>query len=479
MQLQKVFDRQRFWFLYNALNAEGGFKNGEYLCQYPRESSTKFDRRKKVAWYENHLASAATRFAGYLSKRPPVRVTENPLLKKFVEDSDWKGNDLDVFWMNFILQAKARGSMLLAIDMPETSGDTLAQQTSKRLIPYLIAVPPENIEEFTIDATGRLSRVVISDNRVISQNMAAINRHIYDTETVRVEISGQAAKVFQHGLGICPVLAFVENGDFPSFGEFAQIADISLRLYNMRSELDEILRAQTFSLLHYQVPVEQMSSFDSAKVAEAIGTHNMLIHHGDAPGFIAPPDGPATIYQKSIHDLTELIKTISHNVDLGTAKQAESGVALALRFQELNGALTNFARKMEDLERRMWEIVGLWLKIPTGNPIESAWSKDFSLSDVSGELDTLGKYQASNFPPEVIRQKQKSIIALDFSTIDQTVMDEMIAAIDESTFEVPTPAAAATGQTAAMPMRTEPSTTPPAPGTTLPPGSTGAGTETP
>ena len=79
----------------------------------------------------------------------------------------------------------------------------------------------------------------------------------------------------EHPLSECPVLIGTEGGDFPHFGPFAPIADLSKRLFNLDSELDEILRSQTFSLLTMNVPQGSTSDqkLDAARVAgQTIGT---------------------------------------------------------------------------------------------------------------------------------------------------------------------------------------------------------------
>ncbi len=146
-----------------------------------------------------------------------------------------------------MIEAKARGSMLLLVDMPAQGMET------ERTWPALTAIPPERITKFTRTATGALASVAFSDTQRVDGEDVTVER-IYDTEGWRVLAGEKVLEQGQHTLGACPILAFTESGLFPNEGEFATLADLSKRLYNLRSELDEILRAQTFSLLTYKVP---------------------------------------------------------------------------------------------------------------------------------------------------------------------------------------------------------------------------------
>ena len=420
-----MLDASRFRFIADALNGVGVFRpsvttdatgraidtGATALIQYPRESVEKFARRNQVAWYENHMLSACRRFVGYLAKKPPIRDIGNPLLEDFAYDCNWRGDALDVFWQSFMVEAKARGSMLLLVDMPAVAVETLADQREQRFFPYLVPIPPENVKKHELDQRGRLALV---EYGITWDGKPAVKG--WDTARWWVRIEDREVAGDVHALGLCPVIAFAENGDFPSFGDFAQIADISKRLFNARSELDEILRAQTFSLLHYHVPPEQ--------------------HRGDAPGFIAPPEGPAQIYLDTIAKLEEALRRASLDVEQPRDENNnESGIALTIRFQALNSALTAFARRMEDFERRMWDVACAWLNLPADR-VAVEWAKDYALADIRTELEVLGAMQAQAFPDAAIRQQQKQVAALAFSTAPPEEMQIIIDALDEAGAEV-------------------------------------------
>lgn len=443
-------DTSRFSFIHQALTGTGVFRplvtyNSEgkplevpgsrastALVRYPRESDEKFARRNDVAWYENHLLSACSRFIGYLAKKPPSRDLKNPLCEQVANDCNWRGDSIDVFLGDFLLQAKARGSMLLLVDMPRVIPDDEATQMEARAFPYFVPIYPESVVCYDLDQRGRMEKVEINvciDGKQVIKGWDSQKWWIREGETTIDQAD--------HNLGACPVLTFTESGDFPYFGDFAQIADISKRLFNARSELDEILRAQTFSLLTYHVPPETAGAFNAGTVAEAIGTNNMLIHTGDQPGFIAPPNGPADTYLAVIKSLEESIKRVGLVVEAPDKQHAgpESGVALTIRFQALNSALTKFARRAEDFERRAWELVCKWLGIqPTAVSVE--WSKDYALADLKTELETLGAMQAQGFPEVAVREQMKLIAGLIFSAADPQDFQAIIDAIEGAGAEI-------------------------------------------
>ncbi len=459
MQSPRGNHSARFAFLAEALNAAGGFApqviytydaaglakpsslaSSCHLVPYPRESGLKFAARAAVAVYENHMRTACERFTGYITRRAPLRSgAENPLVMAAVQDADWAGNALDPFWGAFMVEAKARGSMLLLVEMPAEQATTQAEAVARRLVPYLTAIEPERLIEHAMDERGRFRWVKISSCETIDGREQPVLRY-WDATTWKVLQDKRVLAEGAHPFGECPVLAFTEGAGFPHVGQFAQVADLSRRLYNARSELDEILRSQTFSLLTYQVTAESRATFNAAQISATIGTHNMLVHEGNQPQFIAPPDGPATTYLQVIEQLQESIRRVGFAVDDPKYAAAESGVALALRFQGLNGALSSFSQRMQDLENRMWELVARVLglaKAPT-----SAWATDYSMADLVRELDILSAMQATGFPEPALIEQRKRIAGEAFDALDEGTLGAVLGAIEQGAQERP---AAASG----------------------------------
>lgn len=421
-----TFDPTPFQTIADALAGSGGFSTGDYLVQYPRESDDKFERRKAIAWYANALRPACQRFAGYLTKRPPQRQVTQPALTALLDACNWQNDSLDVFWSQFMVDAKARGTMLLLVDMPPDGLET------DRTWPILSPIAPELMTAYAVNAQGALASVTFSDTLRFDDEDKAVSR-VYDETGWRVLEGDEVLAQGVHDLGVCPVLAFAESGAFPSRGEFATIADLSKRLYNLRSELDEILRAQTFSLLTYKVPADRYP-LDLGAVAQTIGTHNLLQTFPEGAEFIAPPEGPARVYLDVIAQVEALIRQAALMVDIPNSNSQESGIALQLRFQALNSSLVGFARRMEDFERRMWELAGRWLGIEAQAVV--SWSKDYSIADLKTELEVAQNMAAIGAPPAYQQAKLRQLIQLDLATLPEDELAGILAGVDEMQQEI-------------------------------------------
>jgi len=280
-------------------------------------------------------------------------------------------------------------------------------------LPYFVEIAPERLIKYKLDKYGKFEFVAFSDyvdNSTFEKNeIIEIIRYfdknewrIYDKDYNLIE-SGE------HNLGICPLIIFSETGIFPDVGEFTQIASLAKRHYNLLSELDEILRGETF-------PILTLNADNPSDVELKIASDNAIVYQSgmNKPEFIAPPSAPAEIYLKKIKDLENQIDKIAY--DISTNESNESGIALDLKFQGLNASLANFAIRLEDLERRAFDIVCKYLNIQ--NDITIQYSHNFSIVDVNKEIEILSEMKNLIDSPTYFNLKTMQIISNDLNSID-------------------------------------------------------------
>ena len=416
--------KKEWSFADEAINGDGGFLNGGYIDKYPRESDTKYKKRQSIAYYTNFFASKVDRYIGYLFKQSPTRTTKNDMIKRVFDDCNNKGDSMDVFISSFAKRAKARGVSLVLVDMPKTIPSTLKEQIDSRALPYLVEIPPQSIKEYKLDKFGRFEYVIINDILTDEKNNKINITRYYDTKSWAVKDEG--GKVLDSGeysIGVCPVLIFSESGEFPSTGEFTQIASLSKRYYNLKSELDEVLRGQTFSFLAIETNQSQNEgitlSIDNA-ITHPVGTK--------PPVFIAPPAAPAEIYQKEIENIEETIDKIAY--DVSTNQSKESGIALSIKFQGLNSSLSNFALRLNDLESRIFDVVCRFLGI--SDDVTISYPKTFDIIDIDKEIAILSEMKDIVTSPTYFKLKALQIISNDLNTINPDDFAKIESEIEDS-----------------------------------------------
>ena len=309
--------------------------------------------------------------------------------------------------------AKVRGINLLLIDAPKDIGSNLKEQLEKRKLPYFVEVLPENIVEFKLNEFGTFDYIAFND--VIDESTFGNNQvkniiRYYDKTSWKIlDIDLSIIDEGEHNLGVCPVLIFAENGKFPDTGEFTQIAFLAKRHYNLLSELDEILRSQTFSIL-------TINADNASDVEIKTSTDNAIFYSQgyNKPEYIAPPSAPAEIYQQKIKEIEAQIDKIAF--DISTNQSKESGIALDIKFQGLNASLSNFAIRLEDLENRAFDVVCKYLNIQ--NDITIQYPKSFSIIDVNKEIEILSEMKQLIDSPTYFNLKTMQIISNDLNSIE-------------------------------------------------------------
>jgi len=395
-----------------------GFYNGDFLVKHPREDEDKYNNRKDIAYYTNIFKPKVNRYVGYLYKKTPVRTSSNQFIKKILDDVDNGGNSIDIFMSNFATNSKVRGVGLCLVDMSRELPSNLKEQLDNRVLPYLVYIEPERVVKFKLDKYKKFEFVEYSDSMLVDDKVVDITRY-YDTMKWEVKQEDKILESGEHNLGICPLVYFSEDGEFLSYGEFSQASGILKRHYNLQSELDEILRYQTFPILTLQGDVDTLDT----------GVNNALVYDETAqrPEFISPQSQPAQLIQSRLKELEDYISTICY--DLNTASGVESGIALDLKFQGLNSSLSKFSLRLEDFERKVFDVVCKYLSI--NNDIEINYAKDFSIIDVTKEIEIFSAMNELVDSPTYFQQKALQIINNDLTNIEIDTFDAIRSELED------------------------------------------------
>jgi len=418
-------------FANDAYKGENGFLDGGYLDKYPRESEEKFIERKSIAYYENLFVPKINRYIGYIFKSTPTRTSKNQLIKEIFDNVDNQGNSADIFFSNFAKNAKVKGVNLLLIDAPKELGLNLKEQLQNRLLPYFVEIEPERIAKYKLDKFNKFEFIAFYDtidkSTLFKNETSNIIRYFDKNKWIIYDEDYKILEKGEHNLGVCPVLIFSETGKFLDIGEFTQIAFLAKRHYNLLSELDEILRGETF-------PILTLNADNPSDVELKIASDNAIVYQTgmNKPEFIAPPSAPAEIYLQKIKNLETKIDKIAY--DISTNESNESGIALDLKFQGLNSSLSNFSLRLEDLERRAFDVVCRYLNI--NNDININYAKNFAIIDTNKEIGILSEMKQLITSPTYFKLKTLQIISNDLNSIEPEEFAKIVSEIEDEKKEL-------------------------------------------
>ncbi len=218
-----------------------------------------------------------------------------------------------------------------------------------------------------------------------------------------------------HGLKRVPVDAIFDKKskkyrNLLGVSDISDISFIARDVYNKCSELNEILRNQTFAFLTVQ---GKASDFNEL----SIGTSKaMLYPEGmNQPAYISPPADNARVIMdqidKQITKIFQLAKlTGTSGQETGTLEQ--SGVSKAYDFHETNSALSQKAAHMEDGELRMWQTWATWEGKEFDGNVQ--YSRDFNVKDLMSDLTEAEKLMRLQMGQMFDAEVKKGIIKKKF-----------------------------------------------------------------
>lgn len=424
-----MMDYNKKWsFAVEAYQGDGGFDSKKYLDKHTRESDDKYAERQKITDYSNIFVQKVGRYVGYLYKKTPIRATKDKMIQAIINDADNAGNSMDVFMSGFSKKCKVRGVGLILVDMPTEIPKTQKEQLEDRKLPYFVDIAPESVTEYKLDKFGKFTYVAYEDTIDNStygkEDVQNVVRYYDQTSWVIYDDGGKELSSGDHNLGVCPVVYVGENGVYPDVGEFTQVSNLAKRHLNLESEMDDIMRGQTFSILTLQAD-------NPSDVVITLSTDNAIKYGAgmNAPSFIAPDVSPAQTYESKIEAIEERMNDITY--DISTTLSAESGIALDIKFQGLNGSLANFAMRLEDLEVRMLDIAVKYLKSKAEYMI--LYPQTFDITDLTKEINTLDSIKRLGYSiPTYESTKLKQIVANDLGGIDDDTLTQINTEIEDT-----------------------------------------------
>jgi hypothetical protein len=417
-------------FLLDAYSGQGGFASGDYLVQHPRESTAKLDRRKELAVYPNFTRKIVDVMMGFLWKQAPNREVSD-LYAQFAVNADGAGTKLDSLLFTYQRLAMILGTVYVIVDKPQTQGQTKAEQA----IPYLALRLHGQLVKEQKDSQGVWTLLCFSEQNGSDTVYRTFTRTGWklskDQDGNELVLKDGKAEQGEYKLNRVPVVPLhiakpLNPTDSKSQSWVYDLAGLNWDLYNLRSELRELFRAQTFAIL--ALPVADHAERERLTDLQ-IGTENALTYNptgGGKPDFVAPPPDPVELYMKQIAATVEDIYRVANLEFVGGVQQ--SGVALSFHFQEANSSLRGMSEMCEAAENAIADLVYLWQGQSFDGNI--AYPNDFNLTDlqqaIATAMDSVNLGLGSEFDKALKKRLAKQILGNDTSPATMTAIDKEI-----------------------------------------------------
>jgi hypothetical protein len=365
----------------------GGFLDGTYLVAHPREwldpdvanpsqPTKKLKARRKLASYENFAATILNALKTALCREQPIRrvgdgsVKDAPPtpIEEWWENVDGAGTHMDDFMAAAWDIAATFGHVHLFMDLPKQTApvDEAIPTAADQPMPFLRVYTPLDALDWIVNDLGDLTAIKFQElapreTLEVAWRPEVRVRIITDTAWKLYDKQGLLVDQGEHQMGRLPVVTlFAVRRPMDAQLGASVLGDpkLYIDLYNIVSEIRELLRNQTFGILNVPLGTgETAMTLTEAKsmMTNSSGTENVLFS-GTAADFISPSAENVVVYHAEFQRKLRVIYRLASLQWESDSKDAEAEGSLELKREEMNQRLSGYADEIERAEYALAEL---------------------------------------------------------------------------------------------------------------------------
>lgn len=410
------------------------------LFKHKKELEEDYKSRIQMSYYYNFCAPIVDIYTNHLFRESVIEdfASIEDTVEKRRENIDRKNSNIEEFRKELNEDVQIFGHSFVVTDMPESQGElSLADRIANDQFPYFTIFYPTDVLNWSLDKFGRPYWVLVREcldgnedpmaydkDKTIKYNYRLWTRtewYLYDGD---YKLIGQGV----HPVGRVPIDIVYEKPskkykNFLGISSITDIAFITRDIYNKCSELNEIIRNQTFSFLTIQGKASEYN-------ADSVGTSKALLYPegSNQPAFVSPSPDNARVLMDQIDNQIGKIFQLA-KLDGGSASQdmqidSQSGVSKAYDFHETNAALSKKAGHMEDGEYRIWDTFARWEGKEFDGSIQ--YSRDFNVKELMADLNEAEKLMRMSMGESFEKKVKEELIKKKFPRMPNEEVETMV-----------------------------------------------------
>lgn len=413
----------------------------------PSLPSPKLKMRRKLARYENVAAAILDILTGSLFFMAPQRTVaagkEDLPVQQWWANCDGLGTSLTAFMQDSWTVAGVFGHAIILSEKETEPAQTAADMALPRLCRYT----PLDLIDWLEDEYGELTAVKLVepaprtsfDTRLKITDLRV--RVVDQTTWTLYDNAGMQIATGEHGYGRLPVEILYGKRRLltPRIGK-AIMGDpqLYIDLYNLTSEVRELLRNQTFAILNVPVGKDGSAENEQKMIGQQSGTANVLFTSEKA-AFLSPDGTNVEAYHTHLDRLARMIYRLASVPWDGDARAPEAAESRRLKRQDMNSLLLKFCGELQRTDRNLNELfyratVGAdgWKAAFDADEVSVAYPTQFEAVDpdaiAKAAADTLALELGETATKEIKKRiAQNALPDLDKSKVDQinTEIDAM------------------------------------------------------
>lgn len=425
----------------------------------PRVPSPKLLTRRRIARYEpiastliDQLKAALFRKAATRSFEDPAKIKDDHPLRRFWADADGSGRGINAVMQDAWTAAAVFGHMLLYADRQGSTPETPTRADQPPVV--LRAYTPLDLIDWLTDDLGQLMAVRLMEAApresfdMPAAAAVALVRDVTATTWTTTEVKSTRTGVFKptgttgkngnHGFGVLPVRALYARRRplTPTIGR-SVLGDPALYidLYNLISEVRELLRNQTFAILNIPLGKDGSVEVEAARIGQTAGTANVLFS-GEAAQYVSPEGTNVQVYHEHIDRLVRTIYRLAVVAWETDSKDAESGDSRKLKKEDLHQMLAGYADECEQAEIGIAQLV---YRAHYGERWNTQWDTDkpsisypddFDVAGLLDELEAVTQGMALELGETATREMKKRAVPKLLPNLPQPTLSKIEKEID-------------------------------------------------
>jgi hypothetical protein len=375
---------------------DGGYLTGNNIIGHPREydyepradgsvdySSVigikeKLRRRRQIARYDNFAQALIDVFVDHQYAKAITRTFVKPNQPnedylRWIENVDGEGTHLDDWLKEHQTLAHTYGHVMVLMDrdapdptlprsranqgalvlrdyIPPDCLDWLAPRKQLTAVKLVEAVEREDLTEPSNFSSNSTTRGGATGDTRDDVNLEYL---FVDTNEIRIyDANGSRKRLASHGFGELPVVPFYSRrrARIPVLGRpLLRDPRLFRDHFNLVSELRELLRSQTFSMLNIQLGPDEDVEAARARLGQTSGTDTVLFTLGGA-SFVAPADGPAATLAQEIENVERKMYRLLGLPWEGDSRDAEAAESRRIKANDLNRTLAGHADETQKFD---------------------------------------------------------------------------------------------------------------------------------
>ena len=444
--LDSIKDKVDSWnFYFDSYTGGEAYREGDYLYRHEKESEDAYKRRKKQAVFSNLCSPVIDVYTSYLYRDGVNRSFEGlsqHVVESITTNADLDNRTWDRLWHRIAVMAGIYGVVGVIVDKPYGDAETLQDEIDGGLYPYVTTYEPISFISWTYSPESGFRDLVelilkedSPDDDVFEyyKIWTPVSWSLWKQKGTEDSIKVTSG---ENTLGRIPFV-FVKNRDVvhKRFGvsDIADVADLNKRIYFLDSDALEIIERTAFPFL--EVPMKR--GMEDGSEGKALGSGNILQYDANMPGsrhaWVEPNHASLDRILEWRNQAVDDIRATS-KIAGNDAIRTQSGVALEIRFQQLNAILAEKATSMETAEALVLKLVALWDNSEWKGEVK--YPKQFGVRDLAFDLDQMIK-AAPAIPSETFNTELAKSIAgrmLPHPTSD--IIKAVNKELDEADFSI-------------------------------------------